>query len=455
MNDNDFGFVSFYEPEKQIPKSDNDFGFVSLYEQPNEKSTQNDQSTPSFGKELLRHGARSVARGAETLLGLPGDVLSLAKTGVGKGVELIAGKPLPQFREALEKGPSAIQGDEFTPEAIPTSENLKEITGAATKGLTNPQSEIEEGFDELVSDFASLALPVKGKIPFTRALGTSLFANLGKQLVKDFGGSETAQNATKIGSMFLAGMFRPKQADKFVDSLYKESKELIPKGTMIPSESIVKNLSHIENDLSKGLETATKDKVLRDVKTLKNKASGGAIPLDEVVQTYHDINENMRAKKLFDELSKGERKLLKDRYNNFKKEVSNTIEDYGKYNPEFVNKWRSANEAYSAIAESKKVSGMVMKAAKSKHTLAASPALLVFEAMNPAMAAKTAGAIAIGYGIAKPAELAFRFAKSPTLRKYYLGVIDNSIKENLPGVITNLSKLDKEMKKENFIPLQK
>ncbi len=156
----------------------------------------------------------------------------------------------------------------------------------------------------------------------------------------------------------------------------------------------------------------------------------------------------MSSKKLFDELSSTERRLLKKRTDALKDVVSKELTNYGQYNPEFLDTWRSANEAFRTIQDSKKVSKMLQTITKTKPALAGTPALILFEAMNPQTIIPTAATLGAGYGVLKTGELGYRFAKSPTLRKHYLNIIDNSINGNTAAVISNLENLNKELEKD-------
>ena len=398
---------------------------------------------PTFGQEAVRHGVRSAARVGETIAGLPGDIVGLLRSGLGYGAEKLTGNK--GIREAIEKGPESITGDEFTPESIPSSGQLQQALGKATKGFTQPQGRGEALADEFISDITSLAIPVKGKIPFARAIGTAFAGNLGKEFAKEAGVDETGQFATKMGIFGLAGLIRPKEADKFVSNLYDKARTAIPEGTMIPTTKLTRELNVLEKELGKGKSTATKKQVLDDLKELENKAAGGALPLDDLVQYYHDINETMTSRKLFGELSKSEHKLLKTRFEKLKGVVKNNIEEYGQYNPEFLDNWKSANEAFGAIQQSKKVSKFIHNAIKGKLGMVGTPALVLFEVMHPEHLVKTAGAYAIGKTALSIGELTARIAKSPTLRKYYQQVVENSLKANSGAVVKDLNKINKEL----------
>jgi hypothetical protein len=171
---------------------------------------------------------------------------------------------------------------------------------------------------------------------------------------------------------------------------------------------------------------------------LKTKASAGLMETEEIVQSYHDINEIMSSKKLFDDLNSGERRLLKHRMDLVKDELRSEIEKYGKANPEFYKTWTQANEAYGAIASSKKVSNWLESKIGSlpKH-LAGSIAIDIFLG-HPLTAVGAFGT----YGLIKTGELIAKISKSPKLREHYMKVLFEAGNENLPGVVKHLEVLN-------------
>ncbi len=441
MNNEDFGFVSFNEPHK-IPKSEGDFGFVSFNQSPEIKA----ESKSNFAQETKRHLVRSAARAGETILGMPGDIVGLAQKGIGYGIEKLTGNKLA--REAIEKGPQSIKGDEFTPEPIPTSENIREPLAQLTKGYTEPQNYYEEIADDVVSDLTALSIPVKGRIPFMRAIGTAIAANAAKEGAKQLDVGETGQAAIKLGTMFLAGLKAGPKADEIKNNLYKVAKSSIPEGTMIDSTSLLSRIEPVEKELSKGISTATKTDVLSSLKELKNKASGGALPFEDLVQTHHDINEILSSRKLFEELSKPQMKQLRNRYDLLKDVTSKTISEKGKDIPGFLDNWRNANDAHAAIVQSKKVSDTLKKLVNTKKAYLSSPGLIALEILHPHLILPTAGTVAAGLGLMKGGEFISKFYKSPTLRKHYLNLMKNAALEDLPAVEKNIKDLNRDIPRE-------
>src|SRR5580692_725513 len=108
------------------------------------------QESPGLNS-VARHGARTVARAAETALGLPGDLASLALSGVNLAHKGITGEYSPSIETA--------QG------YLPTAEKIRQkVTTPLEKnvlpeGYLTPKDEYEQLADNLVSDFVSIITP--------------------------------------------------------------------------------------------------------------------------------------------------------------------------------------------------------------------------------------------------------------------------------------------------------
>jgi hypothetical protein len=397
---------------------------------------------PTLKQEIGRHATRTGARIAETILGFPGDIIRLTK-GVAES--------LPKPPEFLRKEPSGLKkvGKQAL-ESIPGSEDLKNMSSYLTSGFTDPQGALEELGDEVTSLATILVKPAKAVESFPKFLGT-IGKAFGKSAAvkgvgegsKLLGATEGQQNAVELGTLFLTGLLGRKTADKFVSEQYQKARAEIPKGTLIDTTNLAQSLKEVDAELSKGIATATKDEVRKSIDELSRKASGGLIEADELVQTIHDINEKMSSKKLFTDLDKTERKLLKYRYDKFRSEVNKEVAKYGESNPKFYKTWQDANQAYGAVASSKKFGNWLESKIGSlpKH-LVGSVAVDLFLG-QPLTAVGAFGT----YGLIKSGELLARIAKSPKLRDHYMRVLLEGGNENLPGVIKHLNALEKEVAK--------
>ena len=240
--------------------------------------------------KLARGAGRTIARSAETVAGLPGDIQNFISGLLTKGFGLAVGEEKAQQASEFAKGTMGL----IPGLQAPSSAQIREEgTQALTGEYLEPQTSGEATYDEFVSDFAALAIPVKGKIPFARALGTSLFGNLGKEIVKALGGGEKAQTYTKLGTMMLAGALGRQGARNYVSELHGEARDLIPAGATIKANDLLNKLSKFETTIRKGGITPQKTPALSLVKQLmgKIKASGNDLLVEELPEFRKSIND--------------------------------------------------------------------------------------------------------------------------------------------------------------------
>lgn len=396
---------------------------------------------PTALDEGIRHVVRTASRGLETAGGFARDVYDVIKYGNEQLPEFTKSKSEPNF---VQKAGQALI------EKLPSSEDLRTQSIEKTGGYTAPQSELEEIGDEVTSLATTLLNPTKifkGAAKFISNLGSSFLkagitkgAGKGAELL---GADESQKRKVELGTLLLTGFMNKKSADAYVSDKYKTARSLINPNDTIRTRNLYRSLSNVEQQLQRGISTPTKDEVLKKLKEFKTKASHGRMTADELVETYHNINENLTSKKLFDELNTSERRLLKHRYDLFKNEVGKEIGEYGKTNPEFYKEWQAANEGYATIAKSKGVSNYLeSKLGKMPKHLVGSLAIDVFLKSPYA----TAGVVGT-YGIIKASEFLYRLGKSKTLQDHYRKVIMEAGNENLKGVINNLSAMNKILEK--------
>ena len=408
-----------------------------------------DEPIETPGKEsglgfTARTAARSGSRVAETLLGLPGDLRNFAGflgDSIGSGLRSLTGLQ-PKTEEQLAQDKQLQRKLSYLdPLAyLPTSERLKEASETATGGYTAPQTGVEAFTDDVVSDFASLAIPVKGKIPFARAIGTSLFANLGSQGVKSIGGGDTAAAATKLGLMTVAGLVGRKSAEKHVTSLYDKAESLVPEGAATSTKDMQTNITKLQKNLLKGALTEEKAPTIQYLNSLNAKIQDGKIPVDELIEFRRNANSFLRGNK---------EKTAKFYMRDFANIINEGLQGYGASNPEFAKIYRDANTGFRGLAESNKISRAISKRVNVNKLDPHTSALLGYTvaksalSASPGVIAPIAGTASAALGLQTLGRL-----KNPVLRKHYQSVLKAAAQDNGAGIVRNVNLLDKAMKKE-------
>ncbi len=390
---------------------------------------------------LGRSGARGVARGIESVLGLPGDIASGIR-GLSKaaGIANVTG-------ETYGVKPSA-ENDRLP---IPTSEDIKKHgTQRLTGEYLNPRTSGEESFDEIVGDAAAIFSPVKGKIPFAKsivkALGKSAIGNAAKWGAEKVTGSPLVGAAAKIGSMALASSLGGRNAlktlekqsyDKAFGSIndktkfnfrpekvkFDKIKKMIQKGDKPNKQFLLDRVNAFENILGKG----------------SSKAS-----IEEAIELKRGWNEYL----LDPFLSSKSKKALKGLVGT----VNEGINRFGSKNKAFGEPFKIADELHGALQSSNFVQKFLSKSPLVQDTIK-NPVvkhLLFGGAVTGAQAlgfpkiAAGAGAI---YGASELAKQAQLLIKSPTARKYYKEIIQDSLKNDTRALAKNLKGLEKEADK--------
>jgi len=407
------------------------FDFITeeelLAEQPKE---------PSMLEKGVRMRERSDVRIAERIAGLPGDLVQLIKS----GASAVLGDPDPE-EELTFAQKIARRGTE----ALPTSSELRDISSQVFPGL-DPEDAAESFQDEVVGDFASLALPVGGKIPLAKTVGMALAGNIGKEAAAAFGGGDSAQEATKLGMMVFMGMFgKGRGINNHIKNLYKEADAFVPEGATVDYSGPLKRLGTLEKSVEKGAVDASTQPVLNMIEQIREKAPGGRMPVGEAVAFDRSINEVMGDPAL---LKRG-KKLL----GGVQGANSQALDTYAVENPSWGSTWKEAKQAYQGIAQSEKIQKYVRNNLSLRDYVHAGAMLGMEEVLAPMLghSAVAGPALAGGAGAASVAyagEVGRRIATNPALRRYYTNVMKASLSENKASLVRNMKGLDKAMKEE-------
>jgi len=418
--------VEYYDEMDEAPKQE-DRGFLK-------KAAE----AGAFGilgiEEGRRHVGRTVARAGEAIAGLPGDIVELFNS-IAIGIpEYFAGEELPTWRRMVEGDPTVAGLN------LPTSSQLRELTQAATGEFLEPQTKWEEFGDAVTEDFAVLALPVKGKVPFARALGTSVLANSGAEIANAFGGEGYA-GATKMGLLIASGFIGKGGLRQHIRNLYNDMETAIPQGAEVSATNLSKRLNEIEAIIRKGDPLdASKAPVFQKINAIRDKIQGGMIPVDEVVELTKSTNESI--------FGLGELKRSQNQLYNVRNALHETTKEYGAQNKAFLDKWKAANQAYAATETSRRIGNWVRKNVKPKDYIYAGSALGGGSALLGTTATGTALAGAGGVAAtAYTAEVLKRIAQSPELKKYYMDATKAALKENSAAFAKSMRRLDNGLKR--------
>lgn len=404
--------------------------------------------SPSLLKEGARHVTRTASRIGETIAGIPGAGIQLAKAA---GDWLEEKVPLPASLKGKSEANFVQRYGQQLVDKIPTSEDLKDITSKLTNGFTDPQSAAEE-FGDDITELAALLFGDKSKgaakaqkvVPkLLTAVGKAFGAKASGKVAEAYGVGETGQFLTEMGTIGLMSLINGKTATQYANGKIAKAKRLVPQNQMLDTRKLTKGLESLEVDLSKGLSTATKNEVKSAVSEIRGKVSGGSYPATEVMDMVHDINERMSSKKLFDELSSTEARKLKHRYGKAKTLLLDEVQQVSRVKPEAYKLWLEGMEGHATINQSQRATKFLEKHVGKLPSKVAQGIGIELVLGHPQAAGATAGAFAA----LKTTELMYRVMNSPALRKHYSGAVAAAATENLATMTSELSKLEAGLQK--------
>jgi hypothetical protein len=407
-----------------------------------------DESTK---ESVIRGTVRSGARVLESILGIPGDLARLGSAASRKVTEKLGGEEEPNFvRKAGEK----------LLLTLPTSDELKVLTSWLTGGYTDPKTAKEELGDDIAGLASLLAVPAKDPRKLSnifKSIGKAITAKGASKTAEELGAGPKTQIAAEIGTLFLMGLKGKAAPDQLIKDKYTKANSLIPEGSIANTKNLSRNLRDVRKELSKGISTPTKKEVISAINELDAKAATGAMEAEELIQSFRDLNERMTSKGLFDEISKSQVKNLKFRYGKVKNAVNESIDEFGKQNPEFLKEWKEANQAFATLQDSRKAANFISSRFPSLPSkLATGLAIELFTAgVGPTV--KTVAGIAGLRAAFKGSEIFFRVTQNKTLAKHYAAALQAAVNENAPAFINSLNKLEEGLRKDqkrNPIELQ-
>lgn len=382
-------------------------------------------------REVDRAKSMQMSRMIESIVGLPGSLI--------QGVQDLTG----------------IQGDRN----LPTIGELRSLSEEYSAGYTKPKNDMEEGFGELASDTALMALPGSRAYSLLRNVGIPVVANLSKHYLLSEGVSKEKANLSK--AMLMLGLdlgyqsFSLGGARGVVNELYQHADSLLPQGANMSSVAYRQSLLHTRRQMMRGGIDPTKRQAINRIDELIDiiDRHGNTIPMDEVRQQAISNNRYIDEAGGF---AFGEQARLREgRIANMRRVQQQTLgaqEVYGQtQNPAYYEALTAANTAHGALEGSNLASRFLERVL---------PVSFGSTATRTLFGLSHAGTSAANYFLHTPimtgsflgmynlARLTYRVWNSPELAMHYGRVIVGALSGNAPMVLKNAEALDKKLKEE-------
>lgn len=410
--------------------SANRFQFIDQQETPPESKL----------KQGLRIGAQTIARPVQEIVGIPGNLMRFLADYGTTAAEKISGKQFPTFRKGLE--------DTAAFKLLPTSETAGKAISSLTGGYSDPQSDDEKTYGDIVG-LGTLLLtgaqnPSKWQT-FAKETARALGVIGAGKAAEAVGAGEVGKAATELGTLAISSLYRPKAIQEYLGKQYEKIRQSPVAKRLVPSSALEKSLESLDQQWSKGGTTPASRAAKGKLEELKKIASKGHVEVDELLDSYKKINSEIQDRNLFDTLDKSGRMQLRKHFDELKTAVSKQIEQTTP--KEFSSEWQSINQGYSTFAKSRQAADWI-----NSHKGAIAKALGTGLASELYFASGTlpyvAGAAATGLAVKSGVEVFQRVMNSPKLRQYYIESLKHITQENGPAALKSMEKLRMATEKE-------
>jgi hypothetical protein len=411
------------------------------------------------GKSVLRQAGQYGIRLAEGFAGAPGEIQELTdrifewtkrKFGISKYSSYEEKKAADdKSRDFLKK-----VGIENLDGKMPTTLELRNVSKEMFGEEFEPKGATEEKIGKTFEDIGTLLFPV-GEFKIMRPVLTGIGKNIAGQIGESIAG-EKGRVYGELGALFVGAAIKRPGANTVVNKLYEEARDLRNSDTIVSASKLSESISSVEKELLKGSKSAaSKTKSLGMIKDIKEKIKSSEITISELEAFKRDINEASGSAKIWEEgIQAGKRN--KSSLKKLGKSIDDTIENYGKKNPEYLKKYRAANNAASAVYGGQSAANFAEQCMRQKGIGVSDLTKAIFEIRHP-----------ISSFVIGPIKNLFKYTneviKSPELRKHYINIVKSAAKEDAALTTHYLKKFDKEVNKQaksegnfkNFLESQK
>jgi len=404
-------------------------------------------NSESLPQNAIRQISRTGARGAESILGIPGDVKNLIQNIPG-GIASLLGIDEQKISKANEavKALSPFKG-------LKTGGELKELTTQVTGDYLKPKNSIEEFSDQVTEFVAPLLVPMKGAGALEK--GKKIFSTLAKatgstaigNYVQGLTEREGAGNTAQIGSYVLMSLMNPKSMNKYISNLYKEVENSFPaegkKLGMVKTGNYRDRLIDFRKEISQSLSPSDSQKtIINKIDSLLGKLPEEVNP-KRIWETKKSINTDI-TKLERAAANSSERKLLQNYNKKLSAITKETLKQHGKVNPKLWKAIEAADDAYSTKAQTEWMAKQIQKTLNPSEVPFLAKALPFLFKSGVATAVKSVGA-----PLYYTARFAARYKKSPALRKYYNQIFKGASIGNAKIVRNSAEKMNEELSKED------
>ena len=290
---------------------------------------------------------------------------------------------------------------------------------------------------------------VGGAVSLGAGIVPSAFAAAGAaagQGIRELGGPEWAATTVDIGTNLGAGLVKSLinkgTATKYASSLYKAAEEALPEGAAGDARQLENSLKLLNKKVSLGTKAPSEKAIIDETEEILGKIKDGNLGYAEATAAKRSLNEKMM-KLVYETPDKAAKGRARKLFGQIKSDLNEFIDTAKAPYPEFYINQRAGDQAFSTIAQSRRVSIVIEDFLKSKAgSMLASG--LGGAALSSGIMAPLFG-VAKGYASLKSLEFTYRFLKSPVLRKHYNSLINSALKDSKQGMFNSLRRINQAM----------
>lgn len=404
------------------------------------------QKPESFWQSFIRKDLQKAARIGETIVGMPGNL----KKAFMQTRDYFAPE-LKEYEKSLgQEEPSAFMRPPTTPEirekvTKPLSES---ITG--NKEYLEPKNEMEKFEGDVSEDLATFFMPGSNRLRFAVKLGAPIVGNLSKEGLKYLGADEETATKAKNGIMLASTIAGQSNPGKFAGERIQQAKQMIPDTATVDVANLANRLLSLYNRMTRGLGVPSKSRAIQGMKDLAGQVQNNRLNFKSLMDARDNVNEWISEAGGWDVPTQIRDPMLHN-LNELKKSIIKTIDENMQTRFPQVNElYKSGYEAAAVNHRSNAISNFIEKNFGRKASSVGIKILFPSLAGGSALVGgpKALLAAAATVPLYKSGQVLYRVANSPTLARYYQDVITHSVQGNAPAMIKSMTKLDKELSKQ-------
>jgi hypothetical protein len=245
-----------------------------------------------------------------------------------------------------------------------------------------------------------------------------------------------------MGIMFFSSLLNKPGVQREISNLYNRADQLLPQNATVNANRLQNQLNQFRDRILVGRQprdlAPSETFALDQADTILRQIQNGQANVGTLRSSLRSLNENLQ-RAVYEAPDQGARVRARSLATNINRHVNETLEDYGRTNPEWWNTFRGAQEAHGTMMQSNFVSRFI------ENNIVGHP---MTHGLMHALGVGIEGAFSalLPYQAIK---IGYRIWNSPVLRRHYTRLVSSAASENAPVMNREIKKLDTLLQKED------